>query len=794
MKYVSHILPFLIILYSTTAKALECYFPEIDDSEVSWNNEVTVPKEVLETDRGVIYTYYTENINSIERIETGKYLNAKLEGHDLIFYLTEKFENFEEETSSYKLKITLTFDCTVDVYDNYLTFIFNVKDDNNHQPVFSQDAYEYKFSMEIPKGFDLTQFVSINATDHDFTTNTLYFAISDNDDFTLARVDKKDSKINYASLKSRQIIRAPYSRQLTLSVSDGGNPQFLTTAPLTITVSPNILTTLEFTQNVYYGNYKKNKLVKMEEPIKIKKGCDHTTIIRQFNYTEYFKVSYMNSTEELLVQNIKPLPKTITLQEIVPLTIEAETPGITYPRMTTVIIRTENDVNGECNVEILGHSYDSIGVVVGISCLEFICVHIMKLTLFLVHFLVILNFSAGDSYCEIEGVSYIDWMFHETDIPNKIPETERGVIYSYNTLNIIAIKNIKNGRYISAELKENNLTFYTTENFENFENEAKYYTIEVEVEFECVENSLDYMSFVFDIKDINTHQPSFNKKSFEYNFLMNIPEGLILTEFAAITATDKDFTNDYLSFAISDNDDFTISRIKVTDKVNFARLKSLRNIEAPYSRKFTLYVSDGSVTDFVTAATLTVTISTNVLTSLQFSESVYYGNYMVRNIVELEEPINIITGQDNTTKIWVQNYADYFTASWNIYRKEYEIRNIKPLPKRIILQGFVPLTIEAETPGVTYSLGCSCTDLLSGGARNKNTQLVVIADISPTFVWVLQCYLEIVRTEVSTAGLKQKRLLGLDRVKVIVCANVLPPTVMGFIEAENLRQTKESPR
>ncbi|KAF5306710.1 hypothetical protein FQR65_LT07265 [Abscondita terminalis] len=369
----------VIAIFATIAGDQFCYIEGIKSYE--WMTYVNIPA-IADTDRGVVHTYDTKNITGISKVEDGKYLGAQLNGTRLIFYTTPNFEKFEYETTRTSIEIKLSFSCTENTSGSLL-FQATVKDVNNHQPTLDKESYEYNFLMAIPKDFDLTEFGAINAYDLDFTSTTLNFDISDNDDFSLSRKYSENKRNNSAMLKSLRNIPAPYRRQFTIYISDGGDPNLQVSAPLTISVSSNVLRILEFTQHAYYGNYREGQMVEMDEPVKIKKGCDNTTVVRQINYTDYFKVFYNNSKDEIVIKNIKPLPKEIASQQILALGIETETPGVTYVSTITVLIRTnEEDQDRYCYTEIFGYYYNDTYIIIGASLCGILLIAAMNAAFF----------------------------------------------------------------------------------------------------------------------------------------------------------------------------------------------------------------------------------------------------------------------------------------------------------------------------------------------------------------------------------------------------------------------------
>ncbi|KAK4876506.1 hypothetical protein RN001_009012 [Aquatica leii] len=378
MRLASFMLQFLVIIKLTAGfKYTNCYIDGVP--EIDWMlGYVTIPKTIDDTYRGPITTYETRNITGIFKIEDNPYLTAEITANKFTIYTSSNFENFEEQTERNSISIKLTFNCSDDTIDA-LTFHVNVRDVNNHRPSLNKEAYEYSFGMDIPKGFELTAFGPINGTDKDFTNRMVYFEIDKNEDFSLKNMNDIYGKIHFASLKALRTIKSPYRKQFTMFLSDKGSPNFITTAPITITVSSIALSTLNFSSNVYYGNYMKDNSVKMDEPLTIKYGCSNTTVIRQHNYSSYFNVSYNTSKDELIINNIQPLTEAMILQQILVITIEAETPGVTYIGTTTVIIRTDGEIGCSISVE---NSYDSTYVAIGIGTAGIVILVILNLVFF----------------------------------------------------------------------------------------------------------------------------------------------------------------------------------------------------------------------------------------------------------------------------------------------------------------------------------------------------------------------------------------------------------------------------
>lgn len=97
--------------------------------------------------------------------------------------------------------------------------IQKVKDTNNHDPVLSQELYEYSFGMPLPEDYDLTKFLTISATDTDFSNRYIYFTIGYNQELVVTykgRSSYADEDNYYTSFKTLKEIKGPFKQEYTL--------------------------------------------------------------------------------------------------------------------------------------------------------------------------------------------------------------------------------------------------------------------------------------------------------------------------------------------------------------------------------------------------------------------------------------------------------------------------------------------------------------------------------------------------------------------------------------------------
>ncbi|KAF5300825.1 hypothetical protein FQA39_LY10947 [Lamprigera yunnana] len=364
-----------VILVSAIVESPNCFIQNVEVSD--WLSFYIMPSTINDTTRGEFATFAVKNISEIVTIDSNSYINATIKDNNLTLFITPNFENFENETTSSTMVFGIEFNCTNN-QTKKLSFYQTVVDTNNHQPMLNLGEYNYSFAMEIPKNFELTTLLPINASDLDFTNKKINFTIDENEDFVIKEVRMRADKTYFASLKSLRNIKPPYHREFVLSATDYGTPEVLrTVAPLTVTVQDNTsLSYLNFTSYVYYGNYVENKAVVMDKIIQIK--SNHRNIkVNQIGYTNLFNISYDTAKNEITIQNIKPLPSTQLSKPFLVIGIEAEDVGASLKGYTTAIIRTNANGTFICDDDD-GVQYSSIYMAVGIAAVGVVVILLLN--------------------------------------------------------------------------------------------------------------------------------------------------------------------------------------------------------------------------------------------------------------------------------------------------------------------------------------------------------------------------------------------------------------------------------
>lgn len=96
-----------------------------------------------------------------------------------------------------------------------------VQDTNNHDPILSQEVYEYHFGMPIPKNYDLNNFFRIQAKELDFSNDRLRFEVDFNENVRLEyniykEYYSNDYKPEFSTLKQ---LKGPFNQEYSLTVT-----------------------------------------------------------------------------------------------------------------------------------------------------------------------------------------------------------------------------------------------------------------------------------------------------------------------------------------------------------------------------------------------------------------------------------------------------------------------------------------------------------------------------------------------------------------------------------------------
>lgn len=96
-------------------------------------------------------------------------MTAQYESGKLKIVMLEEFINFELQETVSQITLELRFVCIGETKS--LTFYQNIKAVNNFDPEFSQSSYEIEIPTPLPKGLDVTMFLTVKFRFKTFSVN-----------------------------------------------------------------------------------------------------------------------------------------------------------------------------------------------------------------------------------------------------------------------------------------------------------------------------------------------------------------------------------------------------------------------------------------------------------------------------------------------------------------------------------------------------------------------------------------------------------------------------------------------
>ena len=87
------------------------------------------------------------------------YIDARLVGNTLIVFAGDELKNYDKEQQARQIALLITFGCTTGT--KTLRFDQNFLNENNHNPIFDKESYNFNLPLPLPKEFDIALFNSV---------------------------------------------------------------------------------------------------------------------------------------------------------------------------------------------------------------------------------------------------------------------------------------------------------------------------------------------------------------------------------------------------------------------------------------------------------------------------------------------------------------------------------------------------------------------------------------------------------------------------------------------------------
>ncbi|XP_022901414.1 uncharacterized protein [Onthophagus taurus] len=243
-----------------------CTVDGIDNLNWIYKSQVSI----FDNHDGIVETFPMLNIESAH-VENSSYLAATVQDNKIIISTTPDFQEIENQLSDNPISATLVTVCAGQ--ESKLEYILELKDTNNHEPIFEKETYEFVFYDVIPDSddFDLNEFQEIAAVDVDFTNNLINFTIESNDYLEFKDVAGVQDPGNLhrfvATLVLKKNMLAPFDKTFTITATDAGEHSLSTTSYIHVTVLRS--ETPNFTQSFYSGRVTKDRKILMENEIRL---------------------------------------------------------------------------------------------------------------------------------------------------------------------------------------------------------------------------------------------------------------------------------------------------------------------------------------------------------------------------------------------------------------------------------------------------------------------------------------------------------------------------------------------
>ncbi|XP_052873584.1 uncharacterized protein LOC128278898 [Anopheles cruzii] len=223
----------------------------------------------VSTTVGVGYTLATYEVTNVKSVSVNPaeddkpvYIDATIGDGKLIITTNQQFTRFEELDSYAYFFNIVVFLCESGTV-RQMSFRQNIKEENNHQPQFSQEVYEIKVPLPLPRDFDIQLFADygnrIVAYDKDITKNKITFTIDENDYFTVSSSAGSSRAEFVVQVKTKHAL-TKITQPITLQISaqDEWIPPLTGHARLTVSSDPvnEFVVPPEFGQSLYKTEHK----------------------------------------------------------------------------------------------------------------------------------------------------------------------------------------------------------------------------------------------------------------------------------------------------------------------------------------------------------------------------------------------------------------------------------------------------------------------------------------------------------------------------------------------------------
>ncbi|XP_058065808.1 uncharacterized protein LOC131215436 [Anopheles bellator] len=244
------------------------HHPDCASPSLSFSGLFPAVPEVSTT-VGVGYTLATYEVTNVKSVSVNPadddkpvYIDATIGDGKLIITTNEQFTRFEELDSYAYFFNIVVFLCESGTV-RQMSFRQNIKEENNHQPQFSQGVYDIKVPLPLPRDFDIQLFADygnrIVAYDKDITKNKITFTIDENDYFTVSSSAGSSRAEFVAQVKTKHAL-TKITQPITLQISaqDEWVPPLTGYARLTVSSDPvnEFVVPPEFGQSLYKTEHK----------------------------------------------------------------------------------------------------------------------------------------------------------------------------------------------------------------------------------------------------------------------------------------------------------------------------------------------------------------------------------------------------------------------------------------------------------------------------------------------------------------------------------------------------------
>lgn len=153
---------------------------------------------------------------------TNRYIDARYNAdtQKLQIFATPLLLEYESHEVATDISLTIELQCTANTHT--LHFEQPLDEENNHAPVFAQNEYELTVMLPLPRGFDLSFFQNVSASDLDIFNNRVQFTSDDAVGVTVGTAERvgSDGKTFYATLvTSQQLLSVGAQMEFTITAT-----------------------------------------------------------------------------------------------------------------------------------------------------------------------------------------------------------------------------------------------------------------------------------------------------------------------------------------------------------------------------------------------------------------------------------------------------------------------------------------------------------------------------------------------------------------------------------------------